>query len=750
MSQIFHLFGIRHHGPGSARSLLRALEQLRPDCLLIEGPPEAEPLLPLVMQSTMRPPVALLLYVPDEPHRSVYYPLTTFSPEWQALRYGLAHQLPVRLMDLPQAHQLGEQTADMAEATLDAATTETDQVAAEIRQDPLRWLARAAGDEDGERWWERMVEQRRDGVDLFAAIREAMTAVRDSLPPEPSQREQQREAWMRQTMRAARKEGYQRIAVVCGAWHTPALVDLPPATADAALLKGLPRVSIETTWVPWTDERLTYASGYGAGVTSPGWYRHLWQHPEATTVRWLVRVARLLRRRDLDVSSAHVIEAVRLADALAALRDRAQPGLPELNEATLAIICHGDERPLQLIAQQLIVGERLGRVPDETPMVPLQRDLTRHQRRLRLPAEATERTLDLDLRQPLDLERSQLLHRLQLLNVPWGSPQRVSGSKRGTFHEGWQIRWRPELTVSLIAAGVWGNTLLSAATTRAGQLASAAPDLATLTQLVETTLLADLPAAVATVVERLQAAVALASDVAALMAALPPLVNVSRYGSVRGTDRALVDGIIGGLVARICINLPGACASLDDEAAAMMVDQLSKTHTAIEVLDVAELRTAWITVLIRLIDQRGLHGLLAGRSCRLLLDGGQLDADEAGRRLGLALATAVEPATAGAWIEGFLKDSATILLHDERLLAVLDGWVARLTGEHFITVLPLLRRTFSTFHAPERRQIGQRLRVGLGQGLGERAATAELDHERAVTVLPLVAQLLGLSNPLTE
>jgi hypothetical protein len=36
-----HVFGIRHHGPGSARSLLRALDALRPDVLLIEGPPDA-------------------------------------------------------------------------------------------------------------------------------------------------------------------------------------------------------------------------------------------------------------------------------------------------------------------------------------------------------------------------------------------------------------------------------------------------------------------------------------------------------------------------------------------------------------------------------------------------------------------------------------------------------------------------------------------------------------------------------------
>jgi hypothetical protein len=95
-----HLFGIRHHGPGSARSLVQALRELRPEVVLIEGPPDAEGVLPLVEHAQMRPPVAILIYVPDAPAQAVYYPFAEFSPEWQALRYALAENIPVRLIDL--------------------------------------------------------------------------------------------------------------------------------------------------------------------------------------------------------------------------------------------------------------------------------------------------------------------------------------------------------------------------------------------------------------------------------------------------------------------------------------------------------------------------------------------------------------------------------------------------------------------------------------------------------------------------
>ena len=97
------VFGIRHHGPGSARGLVAALHEYAPDIVLIEGPPDAAEVLPLAGHETMRPPVALLVYRPDQPRQSVFYPFTHYSPEWQAIGYALAHDVPARFIDLPSA-----------------------------------------------------------------------------------------------------------------------------------------------------------------------------------------------------------------------------------------------------------------------------------------------------------------------------------------------------------------------------------------------------------------------------------------------------------------------------------------------------------------------------------------------------------------------------------------------------------------------------------------------------------------------
>jgi len=166
-----HFFGIRHHGPGCARSLLRAFDELRPDCVLVEGPPEADALLAFVRDEAMVPPVALLGYCPDEPKLAVYHPFAAFSPEWQALRWAAAHGAPARFIDLPLTHELAFEKArrDAREAEAQAAAPvsaeaeadrvgEPDSAAARAEpaadpfehRDPLTWLAHAAGYDDGE------------------------------------------------------------------------------------------------------------------------------------------------------------------------------------------------------------------------------------------------------------------------------------------------------------------------------------------------------------------------------------------------------------------------------------------------------------------------------------------------------------------------------------------------------------------------------------------------------------------------
>ena len=141
-------------------------------------------------------------------------------------------------------------------------------------------------------------------------------------------------------------------------------------------------------------------------------------------------------------------------------------------------------------------------------------------------------------------------------------------------------------------------------------------------------------------------------------------------------------------------------------------------------------------------DQRGVHGLLAGRAVRVLLDSGVLDAADVQRRLSRALSLADEAQRGAAWIEGFLTGDASLLLHDPTLLRVIDDWISDVRGSVFDELLPVLRRTFAGFPAPDRRALGSHLRR-LEDGAGPTEADETLDRERAARVLPRLRELLG-------
>jgi hypothetical protein len=724
------VFGIRHHGPGSARSLLRALEDFGPDAVLVEGPSDADPLVGLSASPGMQPPVALLAYAADDPGAAAFWPFAVFSPEWQAMRWALGRQLPVRFCDLPAAGTLALEGRRPGPADVPV-----------VRGDPLAALASAAGYDDAERWWDDVVESRMDGASPFPALVEAMSALREDAGRGPDPVEELREAWMRQVLRATLRAGRERVAVVCGAWHAPALSGtLPPAVVDSRTLRGLPKRRVSLTWVPWTHSRLASASGYGAGVTSPGWYDHLWAAPDRPVTRWLTSVAHALRARDLVVSTAHVIDAVRLAETLAGLRGRPLAGLAEVDEATRAVLCQGDAVAARFVTDHLVVGERLGSVPLDAPTVPLEADLARTCRSLRLKREAVPKTVDLDLRRPIDLQRSQLLHRLGLLGIDWAIPAVSDVRNVGTFRETWRLEWRPELAVSLVEAAVWGTTVVTAASRRVSDVVAGSAGLAELTGTLERCLRADLPESFAALLDALDRQAAVDADVVHLMEALPALVRTQRYGDVRGTDVSALSRVSTALVLRICTGLPQAVTSLDDDAAGVLRGHLDAVHAAVTLSDVA--RERWFDALAGLIDRSDVNGVLVGRMVRLLRDAGRLD--DAPARLGRALSFGVPPARKAAWVDGFFADGALLLVHDQALLRLLDGWVSSLAAQEFVDVLPLVRRTFGSFTDAERRAIATQVRTA---GTEDRPTTVDdVDEERALAAVATVARILGVPS----
>ncbi|GAA4023399.1 DUF5682 family protein [Hymenobacter glaciei] len=770
------LFGIRHHGPGSAASLVAALDAFRPDIVLLECPADAEAALATATHPELRPPVALLVYNPKQQGQASFLPFAEFSPEWQAVHWCARNGTHVRCMDLPMSLRFGMATpppsplpggeGELVSSTSLESPLESDSddnqnlepatsfpsppgrglgggVDAEdeiLQTDPVAYIARLAGYTDSEQWWETHLEHAPGNADTFAVVLEMMTALREELQRPETEETLFREAFMRETLRTTLAQGYPRVAVVCGAWHAPVLQTDLFKKEDKARLKGLKKVPTETTWIPWTYERLSFSSGYGAGVLSPAWYELLFAQPRAEVLtHWMVQVTRLLRGQDMDASSAHAIEGVRLAAALATVRGLALPGIDELQEAAVAILGGGYAEPLALVHKELVIGVKLGEVPAGLPATPLQQDLMQQQKTLRLKPSAMPKPLDLDLRQPAQLDRSHLLHRLRLLDINWGEPEEVAG-KSGTFHEIWTLEWEPEMALAVIEAGRWGNTVLAAAVARATARAAEATSLEAVSTLLEHALRADLGPAIPALVARLETIGAGTRDVTHLLAALPPLAQVLRYGNVRRTDTQQVAQVVQHLMPRLCIGLPAACAGLDYDAAKSLLERIEATHQAIRLLQNDAHEADWYAALAAVRCNAATNGLLAGAAARLPFDAQQADAAATAVTLGLALAPAQPTDYATAWIEGFLRGSGLLLIHHRELFDLLDTWLGELNENTFREIVPLLRRAFTDFSLPERRKI---LEIATADAAPAATSEADFDWERGMRVLPGLQELLG-------
>ncbi|MER9345867.1 DUF5682 family protein [Mesorhizobium sp. M0227] len=698
-------FGIRHHGPGSADSLVQALQELKPVAVLIEGPADASPLLPLLAHPEMQPPVALLCYPEDDPASTSFWPFAEFSPEYQATLWAVTNNAAVRFIDLPSSARtapieaVGETDSDGTEANVEA------DLAPHLR-DPIGTLAQAAGYEDGESWWADIIEQNPEPGPIFAAIADAMTTLREGEGP-LAEFEAKREAHMRLEIAAARKEFDGPIAIVCGAFHVPALQATRPLKEDQALLKGLARRKSMMTWAPWTGPRLALGFGYGAGVVAPGWCKHLWQTRGQgdSSVLWLAKIAAVLRAKGHMVSTASLIEAERLARTLAVIRERPKPGFEELRDAAIAALFNGEALLWALVEAELLLGADVGEIPPDTPLAPLIEDLQRSQKAARLKPEALERELSVDLRSESGLFRSTLLHRLSVLGVHWGKLT-DSGRSRGTFRERWMLSWEPEYAVRLVENLVYGPTIEKAANGRLIQMIGAATSLDAMAALVQGAITANLSEASAAGLAALEERAARSSECLEILTSVPPLADIIRYGEARKTETARLSGLLERLIVEGGIALAYAARDLDAQASTTLVGAMRKADEAISLVEPEQdVLDIWRNGLAAVLDGSRSTALVAGCAAHLLYEAGHLSADAATGLIARRLSPGTPVTEAAGFFEGFFSTAGQRLIYDQGLRGAVDAWLASLDEEAFIAHLPLLRRVFSHLDSMERRRL---------------------------------------------
>lgn len=744
-------FGVRHLSPAGGWHLRQLLTERRPRLVLVEGPCDATALLPDLTRPETVPPVAMLAYTKTAPVRTVLYPLAAYSPEYQAALWCAQNGAACRFIDLPTGTflALAQAREQQLLARLQPGGDAPPRPEGD-RHDVYAALNEQTGEDGHETFWERTLEHTaqpeayRQAANEFGAQLRSLTAGRDEDWPETVLRE----AHMRRKLEDALAEGYApgEIVVVTGAYHVEGLKTCAPMTDRE--LRDLPSLPSALTLMPYSYYRLSSRSGYGAGNKAPAYYALLWEElsqsdPGRAARSYLSRIAAWQRAAGENCSTASVVEAVRLATALAGLRGSAQPALRDLRDAAVTVLGGGSLARISRAVADTEIGTAIGTLPEGVSRTSIQEDFYARLADLRLEKYRTPAAQDLalDLREKrtvksekaawIDLERSFFLHRLRVLGMDFAA-LRPGRQVNATWAEDWVLQWTPEAEIQLVEAALKGDTVEQAAAGELQQRLQDAPDLPAIAAVLEDAFTCGMPRTLRAAAAALQAMAVDAASLEQLALTASRLSLVVQYGSLRRTDPAPLVPILQQLFLRGCLLLPGECGC-DDAGAKVVVEAVSRLDAAARLHDFLD-AAAWRYALRQVAARDDGNPVLSGYAAATLLERGDLAADRLDTEVSRRLSPGVAAEQAAGWFEGLTKKNRCGLIARLPLWQSLSDYLDSLTDNEFKRALVFLRRAFADFTPGEKDQVAETLGElwelvprQVSEVLTTSAAVAELD-----------------------
>ena len=487
-------FPIRHHSPVCSWHLEQVIGRYRPDCILVEGPENANELVEVLTDPDTTAPVAFYYacrdegkYLSDSEEPGTwrcYYPFLDTSPELVALRAARALRIPGRFIDLSYGGILLETRAARGlRSNEEKLSYAADRYLAHSRFQKL--LCEKAGVRDFEEFWEKYFEVEGLALDSEAFVRLMNTYCFLSREDTPETELWEdgcyaREAHMARRIREAGRT-YRRILVVAGGFHIAGL--LHPKTEPPELLKR-PKLVESVYPTRYSMTAADALNGYASGMPAPGFYDAIWNavHKESPEQAWravllehLVRTGRKLRRMGENISAFDEICAMDQALGLAALREKRWPGLYELQDAVLGSFVKGEAslsglEPMRVL-RELTTGKALGSLAAGALVPPLTKDFEAQCKAFRLKLDpGSNQTVTLSiLSEPKHRQVSRFLHQTEFLNCDFAKrsrgPDLLQNRDRNLIREIWEYRWSTAVDTALIEHAVSGGTVREACVT---------------------------------------------------------------------------------------------------------------------------------------------------------------------------------------------------------------------------------------------------------------------------------------------
>ena len=229
-------FPVRHHSPACSLHLKKVIASYQPDCILIEGPENANDLTDDMTDPATQAPFCIYysyrdkkgLIDEDKGDYRCYYPFLDTSPELVALREGRAAGIPARFMDLPYEEILIAEKEGKGLRKQDDKNSYNDD--AYLSENAfIQGVVERSGYRSFDEFWERHFEMQGmigETEEFLADVLHYCVLSRANTSAETMEEDGclAREAYMRAQIADALGK-HQKVLVVTGGFHVAGLVE---------------------------------------------------------------------------------------------------------------------------------------------------------------------------------------------------------------------------------------------------------------------------------------------------------------------------------------------------------------------------------------------------------------------------------------------------------------------------------------------------------------------------------------------
>ncbi|MDE5584568.1 MAG: hypothetical protein K2J08_12805 [Ruminococcus sp.] len=497
LSEKFLLFPVRHHSPVCSYHLIKTITEYKPDIILIEGPENANFLIPVIADEKSEMPTAVYYYYKDtkklvseeaEDYKC-YYPFLYSSPEYNAMKQARQLGIPAEFIDLPYCDILIN-TAGKKGLRKDVEKHSYADDSHLISRKFEEKICEATNTRNWDEFWEKYFEINGLFMTTEKFVMQMHTYCiiqRDGTTEEEMKADATiaRESHMAKRISEA-MEKYNKVLAVTGGFHSMGIYRLiKSGKIKSPRLRKIPEKLNGCYPMAYSYESADSLHGYASGMRFPFFYDSVMEElmkSDTTegiynrlTLDLLVKTAKESNKKDIAVSIADVTSAKTLMDGLSALRGIRESGMHELADGVTSTFIKGEKTvssalPLDIL-NKFATGKKVGKIGDKSHVPPLITDFEEQAEKHRLNIKDV---MPNNVEVPLftaqkGMELSRFMHRMAFLDTDFAymtkGPDLHGNKGRSRVREEWRYSRNPNVDASLIDHTTDGFTIEEACTT---------------------------------------------------------------------------------------------------------------------------------------------------------------------------------------------------------------------------------------------------------------------------------------------